>query len=172
MTEEDIERDVATLKREGGYVEAQLTRASWRQPEEIWAALTDPAKIAQWLAPGSIEPKVGGRARLDFADSGTVIDSEVTAFEDGRLLEYSWSHGDEPRRPVCWRVTPSDAGATLTLTLKTPEGEDAARALAGWEAHLEMLEAALEGVPIKFPFERFKEAREAYRPRVAELLRG
>jgi hypothetical protein len=30
-----------------------------------------------------------------------------------------------------------------------------------------MLAAALEGVPIRFPFERFKAARDAYRARLA-----
>lgn len=53
-------------------------------------------------------------------------------------------------------------GTTLTLILSLPAAEDAARSCAGWEAHLEMLEAALEGVPIKFPFERFKASRETY----------
>lgn len=50
-------------------------------------------------------------------------------------------------------------GVVLTLTLWIPEGEDAARACAGWDAHLEMLAAALEGVPINFPFEHFKARR-------------
>jgi hypothetical protein len=52
------------------------------------------------------------------------------------------------------------------LTLRIPDNEDIARTCAGWDAHLEMLAAAMEGVPIKFPFERFKAAREAYRARL------
>jgi hypothetical protein len=70
---------------------------------------------------------------------------------------------------VRWCVQPARVGARLTLIIRTPEGEDAARACAGWEAHLEMLEAALEGVPIKFPFDRFRTAREVYREKVAAL---
>jgi len=70
---------------------------------------------------------------------------------------------------VRWQVEPQAGGTRLALSQKTPEGEDPGRACAGWEAHLEMLEAALEGVPIKFPFERFKAARDAYRPKVAAL---
>jgi len=125
--------------------------------------------LAQWLAPGRIELKVGGAARLDFADSGTVIDSQVAACEPGRVLEYSWSSGTEPLRPVRWEIAPDGDGCRLTLVQKTPAGEDPGRACAGWEAHLEMLQAALEGVPIKFPFESFKAARDAYRPKVAAL---
>ena len=169
MTDATGETPLAELRRDDGFVIAQTKRTFGHPPQTLWRALTEPAMLALWLAPGRIELAAGGAARLDFADSGTVIDSRVSAFDEGRLLEYSWSHGAEPLRPVRWEVAPSDGGATLTLTLKTPEGEDAARACAGWEAHLEMLEAALEGVPIKFPFERFKTTREVYKGNVAAL---
>ena len=33
---------------------------------------------------------------------------------------------------------------------------------------LDMLAAALAGVPVKFPFERFKTLRDAFRARLAE----
>jgi len=165
----DAPESLAELARVDGYVEARMTRRLGHPPQLVWRMLTDPTMLPQWLAPGHIELRLGGVARLDFADSGTVIDSQVTAFEDGRLLEYSWSHGEEPARPVRWQVEPQAGGTRLALSQKTPEGEDPGRACAGWEAHLEMLEAALEGVPIKFPFERFKAARDAYRPKVAAL---
>ena len=163
------EEATAALSKDGGEVVGVMTRRSEHPPAAVWRMLTDPAKLPEWLAPGRIEPRVGGAARLDFADSGTVIDSQVTAYADGRLLEYSWSTPAEPRRPVRWEIAPDGEGCRLTLTLRTPQGEDPGRACAGWEAHLEMLEAALEGVPIKFPFERFKAARDAYREKVAAL---
>ena len=161
--------ELATLTRRGDVVEARLTRLIDHEPEAIWRMLTDPAKLPEWLAPGRIEPRVGGAARLDFADSGTVIDSKVSAYEDGERVEYSWSSPGEPERPVRWELTPEGDETRLDLTLSVPAGEDPGRACAGWEAHLEMLAAALEGVPIKFPFERFKAARDAYRPKVAAL---
>jgi uncharacterized protein YndB with AHSA1/START domain len=166
---EDTGSELARLQRVDGYVEAQLTRFSWRRPDAIWQALTDPDWLAKWLAPGRIEPRRGGEVRLDFEDGRTVIASRVSDFEDGRLIEFSWSREGEPARPVRWRLEPSGVGARLTITVLTPQGEDAARACAGWEAHLEMLEAALEGAPIPFPLERFKAAREAYAPRLASL---
>jgi hypothetical protein len=105
--------------------------------------------------------------RIDFVDSGQVIDSVVTACTPYRLLEYSWSTPGEPLRPVRWTVGPrGPMSSWLTLTLSIPFNEDVARGCAGWEAHLEMLAAALEGVPIKFPFERFKSAREGYKTRM------
>ena len=161
--------DLAELTRDGTFVTARMTRTIEHPAELVWQALTQPGMLAQWLAPGRIELRLGGAARLDFADSGTVIDSQVSAFEPGRVLEYSWSSPGEPLRPVRWEIRPGGDGTALTLIQRTPVAEDPGRACAGWEAHLEMLLAALEGVPIKFPFESFKAARDAYRPKVAAL---
>jgi len=160
---------LAELCHDGDDVVARMTRISSYPPSAIWRALTESGMLAHWLAPGRIEPRLGGAVRLDFADSGTVIDCQVSAFEAGRVLEYSWSAPGEPQRPVRWELAASGDGSVLTLAVRTPPGEDPGRACAGWEAHLAMLAAALDGAPIPFPFERFKAAREAYRPLVAAL---
>src|SRR5580698_3529656 len=151
------------FSRRDGFVEARLMRRFGVTPEALWRTLTQPASLAQWLAPGRIESRVGGQARLDFADSGTVIDSEVTAWDEGRAVAFSWSQPGEPDRPVRWEVAEDGTGARLTMIVATPDGEDPARACAGWEAHLAMLAAALASAPIGFPVEVFKSAREAYR---------
>jgi len=140
--------------------------------EEVWDALTRSDRLPQWLAPGEIEPRVGGAARLDFGDSGIVIASQVTAFEPQRVLEYSWSGPREAERPVRWEIEPLGAGCVLTLTLTTPAGDDPDRAAAGWAAHLEMLAAALAGVPIHFPYQLFKAAREHYSAQVQALAKA
>jgi hypothetical protein len=53
-----------------------------------------------------------------------------------------------------------DTGTQLTLVLSVEE--DIAGSCADWEAHLMMLQAAIEGVPIKFSFERFQVSRQSY----------
>lgn len=154
--------DIGTLQRTPNGFEGRLTRQFEHDTAAVWRMLTEPQAMAQWLAPGSIELRAGGTVRIDFADSGTVIDSQVTALEPGLVLAYSWSSGSEPERPMRWELAPAGAGTTLTLTLQIPAGEDAAKACAGFEGHLDMLAAALEGVPIKFPFQRFLQARGEY----------
>ena len=67
-----------------------------------------------------------------------------------------------------WQLDTIDSGTRLTLVLGLPKDEDVARSCAGWEAHLMMMHAAIEGVPIKFPFERFMAFREAYNKLIAE----
>ncbi len=165
MTQDDEE--LGSIRRVNGYYETRLERFLEHDQSAVWAMLTEPDRIVEWLAPGEIELRKGGTAKLNFTDSGIVIDSTVTECEPPSLLEYSWSSAGEPTRPVRWETTPVAGGTSLTLTLQVPEDEDIARSCAGWEAHLMMLMAAIEGVPIKFPFERFQATREAYKSMIA-----
>ena len=153
----------ATFIRRGDTIEGRLSLMLDNHLEEVWAALTKPEKLVQWLAPGEIELRPGGAAKLQFGESGIVIDSTVSEIKPLRLLEYSWSGPGEPNRPVRWALEPVGAAVRLTLTVRVPAAEDAGRACAGWAAHLEMLAAELASVPVKFPFEVFKAARDAYR---------
>lgn len=162
--------DLGTLERVGARLQGRMERLMAHDAQAVWQMLTLPDKLAEWLAPGTIEPRLGGAAKLNFTDSGIVIDSQVSAFDPPRLLEYSWSGPGEPARPLRWELHPADGGGTrLTLTVSVPDGEDIARSCAGWEAHLMMLLAALEGVPMKFPFDRFKTTREQYKQMAAAL---
>ncbi len=137
---------------------------------EVWAALTDSARLAQWLAPGSIELAAGGRARLDFVDSGIVIDSPVISVEPEHRLEYSWSGPGEPLRPLLWTLEPMGPLTLLALTLTLPRTDDVARSAAGWAAHLEMLQALLAGAQMRFPFPVFQAARAGYGAQLAWLI--
>lgn len=161
--------DLGTLSRGAGCFEGRLQRLIEHDQQKVWVMLTAPERIAEWMAPGTIELRQGGAVKINFADSGTIIDSTVTAFEAPRLIEYSWSSPGQPDRPVRWETEAASGGTRLTLTVRVPDTEDIARTCAGWEAHLMMLLAAIEGVPIKFPFERFKNTREAYKAKAAQL---
>ncbi len=164
MTGDNVE--LGTIKRANGCFEARLERFLEHDQTSVWAMLTGPARLPLWLAPGELSAQKGGPAKLNFPESGTIIDSTVSAVDPPRLIEYSWSGPREPLRPVRWETFAQRGGTRLALTLRIPDTEDIARSCAGWEAHLEMLAAALEGVPIKFPFDRFKATREAYKSRV------
>lgn len=153
----------------GDRVEAELAVTLDNPVHEVWAALTQPDRLPLWLAPGQIELRQGGAVRLDFVDSGIVIDSTVTTFEPQRVLEYSWSGPGEPARPVRWELEPIGPTTRLVLKLGIPAQEDVARSAAGWAAHLEMLTALLFGLGIKFPFPVFMAARTAYGVQLAAL---
>ncbi len=160
---------VGRIRRTDTGFQGHLSRDLEHEADAVWAMLTESASMAQWLAPGSIQQQPGGAVRIDFADSGTVIDSTVTAFEPGRVLEYSWSSGEQPQRPLRWELHPRGAGTRLELFVDIPAGEDVAKACAGFEGHLEMLATALEGVPTRFPFDLFVQTRKSYAEQVARL---
>jgi uncharacterized protein YndB with AHSA1/START domain len=160
---------LAAFARKGEAVEGRFDILLDNHLEEVWAALTEPTELVRWLAPGAIEPRVGGRARIDFQDSGILIDSQVTVFNPKRALEYSWSSPGEATRPIRWELEPVGAATRLVLTVNVPKDEDAGRACAGWAAHLEMLIGTLAGVSAAFPMNLFKAARELYDVEVAAL---
>ena len=160
---------LGSIENVDGYYVAKLVRVLEHEQDTVWSMLTEPSRIMEWLAPGEIELRKGGSAKLNFVDSGIVIDSIVSEFAPPHLLEYSWSGPGEPARPLRWETEANENGTRLTLTLRSPEDEDIARSCAGWEAHLMMLMAAIEGVPIKFPFDRFMSTREAYKQILQDL---
>ncbi len=159
----DVNEELGSIEYVDGYYVAKLERELEHDQNAVWSMLTDPSRIVEWLAPGEIELRAGGSAKLNFVDSGIVIDSIVSELNPPHLLEYSWSGPGEPIRPLRWETQAIENSTRLSLILKSPEDEDIARSCAGWEAHLMMLMAAIEGVPIKFPFDRFLSTREAYK---------
>ncbi|XOZ32409.1 SRPBCC family protein [Halomonadaceae bacterium KBTZ08] len=146
---------------DGGW-RVTLARELAHPPERIWSWLTESAGLREWLAPGEMELIPGGRVRIEFEMSGEPIDSRLLELEPGRRLAYSWSQGEEPERPIRWLLEPGGGVTRLVLTLGLQAGDRVALSAAGWDAHLQMLEAALEGVPISFPVARFKESRQQF----------
>jgi uncharacterized protein YndB with AHSA1/START domain len=131
--------------------------------EKVWAALTNPAQRAQWLAPGEIELTLGGRVSLAFTDGDGVIDGRVTAIAPPRLLEFTWTDQDNDFGFVRWELV-DDGGTRLVLTHTVPE---AARGfglpmLAGWHSLLDQLAALLEGQPLPSSGERWQELHDHY----------
>lgn len=154
--------EAGTVLDLGDRLEARLERIVEHDRREVWRMLTDPAALVNWLAPAEIDARKGGRIHIDFPESGAIIDSRITEFDPPGLLAYSWSSGDEPGRPLRWQLESLGTETRLALTLRLPGDEDIAKAAAGWDAHIEMLLAALEGVPIRFPVDHFLEARRLY----------
>ena len=105
-----------TIQRLDRGFEGRLERRYGQASAAVWAMLTEPRHLAQWLAPGTIELRQGGAVRIDFADSGIVIDSTVTALEPRRVLEYSWSSGQQPERPIRWALA-EEAGIPVGFHL-------------------------------------------------------
>ena len=131
---------------------------------QVWAALTNPAQVAQWLAPGEIELTLGGRVSLAFTDGEGVIDGLVTAFAPPRLLEFTWTDEGADFGLVRWELSTEDGGTHLVLTHTVPESarEFGLPALAGWHTLLEQLAALLDGQPLPLSGDRWHEFYDDY----------
>lgn len=134
-------------------------------PEKVWAALTDPAQLAEW-SPFTANRDLGspGAAILTMLDGDVPEDTtaEVVRAEPPTLLEYSWG-GDRLR----WELTPSGTGTRLTLRHTASERDDLAKFAAGWHLCLDVAEHLLDGRPIgpirgdeatKFGFDKLHDA--------------
>jgi uncharacterized protein YndB with AHSA1/START domain len=159
----DRSRDGTVHERADGY-QLRFERQFRHPAEKVWAALTSPAQLAQWLAPGKIELTLGGRVYLAFTDGTSVIDGLVTALAPPRLLEFTWTDKGDDRGVVRWELVAEDGGTRLVLTHTVPEAARAfgLPALAGWHSLLEQLVALLDGQPMDSAPNRWQELHDHY----------
>ncbi|GAA0591088.1 SRPBCC family protein [Kribbella sandramycini] len=68
-----VQREVS---RTGETVRLQMTRAYRATPEELWDALTDPARLARWFWPTTGDFQVGGSFQLQDMAGGDVLECE------------------------------------------------------------------------------------------------
>ena len=138
--------------------------------ERVWAALTEPAQLAAWLADADIELVEGGRVELwwqntDQDGNQAVARGAITRLEPPRLLETATDiHG-----VLRWQLRPEGAGCALTFSVAV---ELPARMVpivrAGWHIHLDHLADALDGHPVNWPtwrrdyWGRWEELRAEY----------
>jgi uncharacterized protein YndB with AHSA1/START domain len=148
-------------KHEDGY-QLRFERQLLHPVEKVWAALTNPAQLAQWLAPGEIELTLGGRVHLAFTDGDGVIDGQVTAIAPPRLLEFTWTDQDNDFGFVRWELMADDGDTRLVLTHTVPESarEFGLPMLAGWHSLLDRLAALLDDQP--FAPDRWQELHDDY----------
>jgi uncharacterized protein YndB with AHSA1/START domain len=114
--------------------------------EEVWAALTEPARLADWLAKATVDPGPDGSVTLDFGEGGKKI-GRITAWEPPSVLAYEWNYiGEEPSH-VRFELEVTGDGSATRLTLEhTRLAADISTSYgAGWHAHLDQLEGHLAG---------------------------
>jgi uncharacterized protein YndB with AHSA1/START domain len=137
------------VRRNGEGYEIVFVRRLAKPIEKVWAALTVPERIADWLAFASIEPdlRVGARFSLRFSEGDYRMAGEIVALEPPRLIAWTWPDPVGAPNPsiVRFELAPDGDGCVLTLT-NTGLGLPAPGQLAGWHTHLQGLEGAADGV--------------------------
>lgn len=142
--------------------EVRLERVLPGPIERVWKYLTDPELRGKWLAPGPMEPRVGGAVALHFhhadlssekippakyaeMECGCELVGEVKRFEPPKLLAYTWRYGSDESE-VTFELTPQGESVLLVITHRRLKSkDDMANVAAGWHSHVGILEDQLSG---------------------------
>ncbi|MFC0504066.1 SRPBCC family protein [Micromonospora costi] len=129
-----------------GHATLVFVRDLRHPPATVWAALTDPARLAEW-APFLADRDLGspGAAVLTMLDGDTREDQPATVrrAEPPHLLEYTW--GDDLLR---WELTSTAGGTRLTLRHTTTDPTVVPMVTAGWHICLDVAARLLDGDPV------------------------
>lgn len=128
-------------------------------PQEVWAALTGPDRLAAWF-PTAISGEWAVGAPLEFHFPGQQLPpmaGTVLQVREPRVLEYLW--GPDTLK---FELTAGGPGTRLELSVTLEELGKAARDGAGWHECLDLLEAHLEGRQVWQPGLRWGELAPVY----------
>jgi uncharacterized protein YndB with AHSA1/START domain len=157
--------DFGAISSDGPHAAVRFERWYAALPMDLWDALTSPARMRRWLgAEVSIEARSGGAVRLRWQGTDE-MHGVITAFEPGRLLEYTWNEAAlGVKSLVRFELRPEGAGTVLILAHTRVPADQAAGFGAGWHGHLDALALALAGRPAD-PHERYRELLPQYADR-------
>lgn len=129
--------------------------------ERVWDHFAKPELRQKWFCGGKTDQKAGGTLTMEFDHSrlsqspppekyaGEAVsrfDCEILVFEPPHRLEFTWpSEQDNP--PTQVSVTLREEGDKVRLILRhwrLERGDFLIGAMAGWHAHLDLLEDNLE----------------------------
>lgn len=139
------------VRQIGGAYEIRFERFIAKPVERVWAALTVPERLADWLAPAEVELRVGGRFVLKFPGHPP-DEQQITELDPPRLLAWTWRHPDHPNSIVRWELTPAPGGCRLVLTQTELPASNLLSVAPGWQIHLQGLDGAVDGVRTPYNF--------------------
>jgi uncharacterized protein YndB with AHSA1/START domain len=136
--------------------------------DDLWSALTDPQRLARWIARVEGELRLGGEFRATFT-SGWEGPGRVDVCEPPRRLLLTMSPGKDDQTVIEAELTPDGEQTRLVVEERGLPLDAAAGYGAGWQAHIEDLAAYLAGETPADWRTRWLELTPAYRDREREL---
>ncbi|MFI6938755.1 SRPBCC family protein [Streptomyces sp. NPDC050418] len=134
-----------TLTTGDGRTALVMRRRFAHPPAAVWAAVTEPAQLAQWFpSEVTVELKPGGAMGFHFpGDDGPGMTGRVTDAEEPRVFAFEW--GEDHLR---WEITPEGEGSLLTLTHTFGDRFGGASFASGWHLCLTALGQILDSEPV------------------------
>ena len=139
-----------------------LTRDYPHPIEKVWAAVSTPARIADWMGVewlGDEAAPLHEGAHFDYRFGNSEMESRahVLRYEPPHLIEHSWFENIPPHGRVRWALEEKQGGTRLTLTHFLPAFEEAPRTGAGWTMLLESLAKSLGDTPEPVDWHRLRD---------------
>jgi uncharacterized protein YndB with AHSA1/START domain len=129
--------------------------------DDLWSALTDPQRLARWIARVEGDLQLGGQFRASFT-SGWEGPGRVEVCDPPRRLLVTMAQDQDDETVIAAELIPDGDRTRLLVEERGLPLNEAADHGAGWQAHVEDLAAHLAGRPRADWRTRWAELTPAY----------
>jgi uncharacterized protein YndB with AHSA1/START domain len=136
--------------------------------DDLWSAVTDPQRLARWIADVEGDLRLGGEFRARFTSSWEGP-GRVDVCEPPRRLLLTMSPGQDDQTVIEAELIPDGEQTRLIVEERGLPLDAAAAHGAGWQAHIEDLATHLAGEPPTVWRTRWLELTPAYRDRARDI---
>jgi uncharacterized protein YndB with AHSA1/START domain len=135
---------VGSMRAAGGKADVRMEDTFDTGIEDLWSALTEPGRLARWIAQVEGDLRLGGEFQASFTSSWSGP-GRVDVCEPPRRLLVTLYPGHEDETVIEAVLAPEGARTRLVVEERgLPAGEVADHG-AGWQVHVEDLGAYLAG---------------------------
>lgn len=127
-------------------------------PERLFPLLVQPESLERWWPDvAELEPRVGGRVRMEFRGGESVVTGEVTRFEPPRAVAFTWVRAERPDVSTHVELTVTELDPDRCRVEVVHSGWEHVPEMrpmhdAGWAHFLGCLSALAEGRPFDKSF--------------------
>lgn len=136
--------DYGTLRQDVDRAIVRFERTIGAAIDVVWDLIATGDGLERWLAPATVELRVGGDMDIDFGEDG-LAGGTITQLDPPALLEYHWQFPGEPDSIIRFELAETDGGTRLVLEHRLLPLDQCVGYGAGWHAHLDQLEAMATG---------------------------
>ena len=159
---------VGTLLTDAERIVVRLEATYDTDAVDLWSALTEPDRLARWLARVEGDLRLGGDFAV-FYDDDEHATGSIVVCEPPQRLHVTWRMGDDEETLIAVELFADGDRTRLRLEERGIRADEAAGFGAGWQANVEALGAHVAGRPVGDWRSRWAELLPVYRQQAAAL---